>query len=162
MANTCDIMEPPLHGGGQGFESPTAVCSEVEPQHREDTSAYTGGPLRREACLDGGGGSITVQTAIGCQRTLTLVVGVTAGLGAGEVSTPPTKSAYESQARCLHVRSQRAERDHIRIDEDLPYDQPPARLQDAAQLAQSAASRLAASILWASETCAQTRLSCSR
>src|SRR5829696_3605038 len=42
----------------------TAVCSEVEPHHRKYTSACIGGPLRKEVCIDGMGGSITVQTAI--------------------------------------------------------------------------------------------------
>jgi hypothetical protein len=44
----------------------TMVCSELEPQHREPTSAGAGDLLRRsEACVDNAGGSITVQTAVG-------------------------------------------------------------------------------------------------
>src|SRR5215207_1834169 len=43
----------------------TALCSEVEPQHREHTSVCARGLLFWEECLDGSGGSITVQTTIG-------------------------------------------------------------------------------------------------
>ena len=46
-------------------KKPKAVCSEVEPQHREPTNAGAGDLLRREACVDNAGGSITVQTAVG-------------------------------------------------------------------------------------------------